>query len=116
MAFFAPHGAYSSSGTHGEQVREFKDMVKALHRAGIEVLLDVVYNHTPEGNELGPTLSFRGLDNALMRFNDALMAFPAVLLAIAVTAVLGPSKAAAQLGLSRQGLLKAMSRQGIEAK
>ena len=63
LAFFAPHGAYSSSGTHGEQVREFKDMVKALHRAGIEVLLDVVYNHTPEGSELGPTLSFRGLDN-----------------------------------------------------
>ena len=63
LAFFAPHGPYSSSGTRGEQVREFKDMVKALHRAGLEVILDVVYNHTPEGNEFGPTLSLRGFDN-----------------------------------------------------
>ena len=63
LAFFAPHGEYSSAGSHGEQVREFKDMVKAFHRAGLEVILDVVYNHTPEGNEFGPTLSLRGFDN-----------------------------------------------------
>lgn len=62
--FFSPHSAYSSSGTRGEQVKEFKEMVKALHRAGIEVILDVVYNHTAEGNHLGPTLSLRGVDNA----------------------------------------------------
>ncbi|HEX5431392.1 MAG TPA: alpha-amylase family glycosyl hydrolase, partial [Bryobacteraceae bacterium] len=61
--FFAPESRYSSSGNRGEQVGEFKAMVKALHRAGIEVILDVVYNHTAEGNHLGPTLSFRGLDN-----------------------------------------------------
>ncbi len=64
IGFFAPHSAYSSSGTRGEQVREFKAMVKALHEAGIEVILDVVYNHTGEGNHLGPTLCFRGVDNA----------------------------------------------------
>ena len=64
IGFFAPHNAYSSSGTCGQQVTEFKTMVKALHAAGIEVILDVVYNHTAEGNELGPTLSFRGIDNA----------------------------------------------------
>lgn len=64
IGFFAPHGAYSSSGTRGQQVDEFKAMVKALHDADIEVLLDVVYNHTAEGNHMGPTLSFRGLDNA----------------------------------------------------
>ena len=63
LGFFAPHAAYSSSGTRGQQVTEFKDMVKALHAAGLEVILDVVYNHTAEGNEQGPTLSFRGLDN-----------------------------------------------------
>ena len=63
LAFFAPHAQYSSSGAHGQQVNEFKDMVKALHRAGLEVILDVVYNHTPEGNEFGPTLSLRGFDN-----------------------------------------------------
>ncbi|PSM47128.1 glycogen debranching enzyme GlgX [Chroococcidiopsis sp. CCALA 051] len=62
--YFAPHSEYSSSGTLGEQVREFKEMVKALHRAGIEVILDVVYNHTGEGNHMGPTLSMRGIDNA----------------------------------------------------
>jgi isoamylase len=62
--YFAPHAAYSSSGTRGEQVREFKAMVRALHAAGIEVLLDVVYNHTAEGGMDGPTLSFRGIDNA----------------------------------------------------
>ena len=64
LGFFAPHGAYSSSGQRGEQVAEFKSMVKALHSAGIEVILDVVYNHTAEGNQLGPTLCFRGIDNA----------------------------------------------------
>ncbi|MDR6938829.1 glycogen debranching protein GlgX [Arcanobacterium hippocoleae] len=64
IGFFAPQNTYSSSGTRGEQVEEFKSMVKALHEANIEVILDVVYNHTAEGNHLGPTLSFRGLDNA----------------------------------------------------
>ncbi|HZC05104.1 MAG TPA: glycogen debranching protein GlgX [Ktedonobacterales bacterium] len=63
LNFFAPDARYSSSGDCGEQVREFKEMVKALHRAGIEVILDVVYNHTAEGNQLGPTLSYRGIDN-----------------------------------------------------
>ena len=62
--YFAPHSEYSSTGTLGEQVTEFKEMVKALHRAGIEVILDVVYNHTGEGNHMGPTLSMRGIDNA----------------------------------------------------
>jgi len=64
VGFFAPHNGYSASGRRGEQVREFKTMVKALHEAGIEVILDVVYNHTAEGNHLGPTLAFRGIDNA----------------------------------------------------
>ena len=64
IAFFAPHAAYSSAGALGQQVQEFKGMVKALHTAGIEVILDVVYNHTAEGNQLGPTLSMRGIDNA----------------------------------------------------
>ena len=63
IGFFAPHGEYASAGQMGEQVTEFKQMVRALHRAGIEVILDVVYNHTGEGNHLGPTLSFRGIDN-----------------------------------------------------
>ena len=63
IGFFAPHNDYASFGTRGEQVQEFKTMVKQLHRAGIEVILDVVYNHTAEGNHLGPTLSFRGIDN-----------------------------------------------------
>jgi isoamylase len=63
IGFFAPEASYSSTGTHGEQVSEFKAMVRNLHAAGIEVVLDVVYNHTAEGNHLGPTLSFRGLDN-----------------------------------------------------
>ena len=62
--FFSPEARYSSSGDRGEQIGEFKQMVKALHRAGIEVILDVVYNHTAEGNHLGPTLSFRGIDNS----------------------------------------------------
>jgi isoamylase len=64
IGFFAPDARYSSSGALGQQVTEFKSLVKALHRAGIEVILDVVYNHTAEGNHLGPTLSFRGVDNA----------------------------------------------------
>ncbi|GAA2147982.1 glycogen debranching protein GlgX [Kitasatospora kazusensis] len=63
IGFFAPHSPYSSGGDRGQQVQEFKSMVKALHAAGIEVILDVVYNHTAEGNHLGPTLSLRGLDN-----------------------------------------------------
>ncbi len=63
IGFLAPHNGYASSG-RGQQVTEFKTMVKALHEANIEVILDVVYNHTAEGNHLGPTLAFRGLDNA----------------------------------------------------
>jgi isoamylase len=63
IGYFAPHNEYACSGTRGEQVKEFKGAVKALHRAGIEVILDVVYNHTAEGNHLGPVLSFKGLDN-----------------------------------------------------
>ena len=63
IGFFAPHNAYSSSGQRGEQVNEFKSMVKAYHRTGMEVILDVVYNHTAEGNDRGPTLSFKGIDN-----------------------------------------------------
>lgn len=62
--FFAPAARYSASGDRGGQIGEFKAMVKALHRAGIEVILDVVYNHTAEGNRMGPTLSFRGIDNS----------------------------------------------------
>jgi isoamylase len=62
--FFAPEARYCASGDHGDQLGEFKAMVRTLHRAGIEVILDVVYNHTAEGNQLGPTLSFRGFDNA----------------------------------------------------
>jgi glycogen operon protein len=63
MAFFSPHRGYAHDPTPGSQVREFKQMVKALHAAGIEVILDVVFNHTCEGNEKGPTLSFKGLEN-----------------------------------------------------
>ncbi len=62
--FFSPDSRYSAAGDRGDQIGEFKAMVKALHRAGIEVILDVVYNHTAEGNQLGPTLSFRGIDNS----------------------------------------------------
>ena len=62
--FFAPAARYSGSGDRGGQVTEFREMVKSLHRAGIEVILDVVYNHTAEGSAIGPTLSFRGIDNA----------------------------------------------------
>ncbi len=63
LGYFAPHAAYSSSGARGEQVKEFKSMVKALHAAGLEVILDVVYNHTAEEGVNGPTLTFRGIDN-----------------------------------------------------
>jgi glycogen operon protein len=63
IGFLAPHAGYAATGSTGEQLREFKGMVKALHRAGIEVILDVVYNHTAEGNHLGPMLSFKGVDN-----------------------------------------------------
>jgi glycogen operon protein len=65
VAFFAPKGTYSSDKTPGAQVREFKEMVRELHKAGIEVILDIVLNHTAEGNERGPTFSFRGLDNTI---------------------------------------------------
>ncbi len=64
IGYLSPHSEYAATGRRGEQVREFKGMVKALHRAGIEVILDVVYNHTAEGNHLGPMLAFRGVDNA----------------------------------------------------
>jgi glycogen operon protein len=64
IGFLAPHNAYAAAGQRGEQVAEFKTMVKALHAAGIEVILDVVYNHTAEGNHLGPMLSLKGIDNA----------------------------------------------------
>ena len=70
LGFFAPDARYSASGDRGQQVREFKEMVRSLHLAGLEVILDVVFNHTCEGNELGPTLSFRGLDNATWYWAD----------------------------------------------
>jgi isoamylase len=63
IGYFAPHNEYASAGQRGQQVTEFKEMVKALHAAGMEVILDVVYNHTAEGNHDGPVLSFKGLDN-----------------------------------------------------
>src|SRR5690606_349585 len=63
IGFFAPHAGYAGATDPGQQVQEFKSMVKALHAAGIEVILDVVYNHTAEGNHLGPTISWRGIDN-----------------------------------------------------
>jgi isoamylase len=63
IGYLAPHAGYAATGSTGDQVREFKGLVKALHRAGIEVILDVVYNHTAEGNHLGPMLSFKGIDN-----------------------------------------------------
>jgi glycogen operon protein len=65
VAFFAPKGSYASDKSPGGQVREFKEMVRDLHKAGIEVILDIVFNHTAEGNEMGPTFSFRGLDNTI---------------------------------------------------
>lgn len=64
IGFFAPHNAYASAPDAVSAVTEFKTMVRTLHKAGIEVILDVVYNHTGEGNHLGPTISFRGIDNA----------------------------------------------------
>lgn len=71
IAFFAPQNTYSAFGQRGQQVQEFKGMVRALHAAGIEVILDVVYNHTAEGNHLGPTLSMKGIDNiAYYRLED----------------------------------------------
>jgi isoamylase len=63
IGYLAPHNEYASCGTSGQQVQEFKHLVKTLHKAGIEVILDVVYNHTAEGNHMGPMLSFRGIDN-----------------------------------------------------
>jgi len=65
VAFSAPKASYSSAGGLGQQKLEFKEMVRALHQAGIEVILDIVFNHTAEGDELGPTLCFRGIDNTL---------------------------------------------------
>jgi isoamylase len=70
VAFFAPHAQYSTQRKPGSQLSEFKAMVKALHEAGIEVLLDVVFNHTAEGNEQGPTLNFKGLDNCIYYLLD----------------------------------------------
>ena len=71
IGFFAPHNGYAAGGQRGEQVQEFKAMVAGLHKAGLEVILDVVYNHTAEGNHLGPTLCFRGVDNtAYYRLRD----------------------------------------------
>jgi len=71
IGYFAPYSGYSAAGSSGEQIKEFKGMVKALHQAGIEVILDVVYNHTGEGNHLGPTICFRGIDNtAYYRLNE----------------------------------------------
>ncbi|MGC5015601.1 glycogen debranching protein GlgX [Streptosporangium sp. DT93] len=71
IAYLAPHAGYARSGLRGEQVQEFKAMVRALHEAGIEVILDVVYNHTAEGDHMGPTLGFRGIDNrAYYRLHD----------------------------------------------
>ena len=70
LAFFAPKASYAASGINGKQVREFKEMVKALHRAGIEVILDVVFNHTAEGGANGPVSSFRGLDNTIYYLLD----------------------------------------------
>jgi glycogen operon protein len=69
-AFMAPNGLYAADGSHGQQVLEFKQMIKALHRADIEVILDVVFNHTAEGHELGPTFSWRGLDNSIYYMLD----------------------------------------------
>jgi len=70
MTFFAPKGSYASAGARGQQVVEFKEMVRELHRAGIEVIMDMVFNHSSEGNELGPTLCFRGWDNSIYYILD----------------------------------------------
>jgi len=68
VGFFAPQTTYCVSPASGSHLREFRDMVKALHKAGIEVILDVVYNHTDEGNHLGPAFSFKGIDNRTYYF------------------------------------------------
>jgi glycogen operon protein len=70
VAFFAPKGSYAADQSLGGQVTEFKEMVRELHKAGLEVILDIVFNHTAEGNECGPTFSFRGLDNAIYYMLD----------------------------------------------
>ncbi|MDR1956489.1 MAG: glycogen debranching protein GlgX, partial [Treponema sp.] len=70
VAFFAPKGSYASDTSLGGSVREFKEMVRELHKAGLEVILDIVFNHTAEGNEQGPTFSFRGLDNRIYYILD----------------------------------------------
>lgn len=70
LAFFAPKGAYAADGSRGQQVNECKEMIRELHKAGIEVILDVVFNHSAEGNEMGPTVSFRGLDNSIYYILD----------------------------------------------
>ncbi len=70
LAFFAPNGRYGNRGVHGQQVGEFKDLVKALHQAGIEVILDVVFNHTAESGDGGPYYSFRGIDNSIFYLMD----------------------------------------------
>ena len=70
LGFFAPKASYASVREDGAQVLEFKEMVRAFHREGIEVILDVVFNHTVEGDELGPTVSFRGIDNAIYYWLD----------------------------------------------
>lgn len=70
LAFFAPNGRYAAGGVYGQQVKEFKKLVLALHRAGIEVILDVVFNHTAEGGDGGPTYSFRGIDNSIYYLMD----------------------------------------------
>jgi isoamylase len=70
IAFFAPKASYATSNQHGDQIKEFKDLVKALHRAGIEVILDIVFNHTAEGDAKGTTFSFRGLDNSIYYLID----------------------------------------------
>ena len=70
VAFFAPKGSYAQDQSPGGQVREFKEMVRELHKAGLEVILDIVFNHTGEGNEMGPTFSFRGLDNSIYYMLD----------------------------------------------
>jgi len=70
VAFFAPKGSYAAGKTPGAQVREFKEMVRELHKAGLEIILDIVFNHTAEGNERGPTFSFRGLDNTIYYILD----------------------------------------------
>ncbi|MDE3135056.1 MAG: glycogen debranching protein GlgX [Acidobacteriota bacterium] len=70
VTFFAPKGSYSGAGANGEQVREFRQMVQAFHKAGIEVILDIVLNHTSEGNQLGPTICLRGFDNSIFYMLD----------------------------------------------